>query len=206
MDTMTSNDIKNLLLYGESLHLECKECRKDLPKAVWETYSSFSNTYGGTILLGVHEDRQETNPEKRFTITGVAYATKIMGDFWNTINGDKTNVNTLKDENVYSVDVDGKDVIVIDIPQADYHQRPVYINGNPIKGSFRRTYEGDYHCTEAEVKAMFRDDNEQGRHGMLLEDYTMDDIDLASLHAYRNEFAVRNQVHAFNQLDDKAFT
>ena len=202
---MTSQEIKELLLYGESIHLECKECSVDIPKSVWETYSSFANTYGGTILLGVHEDVKEPDVKKRFTIVGVSDTARIIGNFWNTINGDKTNVNILKDENVYSVNVDGKEIVVIDIPQADYRQRPVYINGNPLKGTFKRTYEGDYHCIEAEVRAMLRDANEQGCDGMLIEDYTMDDVDLASLHAYRNEFAIRNQVHTFNQLDDKEF-
>ena len=202
---MKSPEIKELLLYGESIHLECKECGKSLPKSIWETYSAFANTYGGTILLGVQEDTSEPDPRKRFVIKGVSNVTKAIADFWNTINGDKTNVNILKDENVYPVVVDGKEVIVIDIPQADYRQRPVYINGNPIKGTFKRTYEGDFHCNETEVRAMLRDANEQGCDGMFLEDYTMDDIDLNSLHAYRNEFAVRNQVHAFNQLDDKTF-
>ena len=202
---MTSQEIKELLLYGESIHLECKECSVDIPKSVWETYSSFANTYGGTILLGVHEDVKEPDVKKRFTIVGVSDTARVIGNFWNTINGDKTNVNILKDENVYSVNVDSKEIVVIDIPQADYRQRPVYINGNPLKGTFKRTYEGDYHCIEAEVRAMLRDANEQGCDGMLIEDYTMDDVDLASLHAYRNEFAIRNQVHTFNQLDDKEF-
>lgn len=202
---MTSQEIKELLLYGESIHLECKECSVDIPKSVWETYSSFANTYGGIILLGVHEDTKEPDVKKRFTIVGVSDTARVIGNFWNTINGDKTNVNILKDENVYSVNVDGKEIVVIDIPQADYRQRPVYINGNPLKGTFKRTYEGDHHCIEAEVRAMLRDANEQGCDGMLIEDYTMDDIDLASLHAYRNEFAIRNQVHTFNQLDDKEF-
>ncbi|MBR3828491.1 MAG: putative DNA binding domain-containing protein [Bacteroidales bacterium] len=202
---MTSQEIKELLLYGESIHLECKECSVDIPKSVWETYSSFANTYGGTILLGVHEDTKEPDVKKRFTIVGVSDTARVIGNFWNTINGDKTNVNILKDENVYSVNVDGKEIVVIDIPQADYRQRPVYINGNPLKGTFKRTYEGDYHCIEAEVRAMLRDANEQGCDGMLIEDYTMGDVDLASLHAYRNEFAIRNQVHTFNQLDDKEF-
>ena len=202
---MTSQEIKELLLYGESIHLECKECSVDIPKSVWETYSSFANTYGGTILLGVHEDVKEPDVKKRFTIVGVSDTARVIGNFWNTINGDKTNVNILKDENVYSVNVDGKEIVAIEIPQADYRQRPVYINGNPLKGTFKRTYEGDYHCIEAEVRAMLRDANEQGCDGMLIEDYTMDDVDLASLHAYRNEFAIRNQVHTFNQLDDKEF-
>ena len=202
---MTSQEIKELLLYGESIMLECKECRSDIPKSVWETYSAFANTRGGIILLGVHEDLNEPDVKKRFAIKGVADVAKIIGDFWNTINSEKTNVNILKDENVYTVAIDGKNIVVIDVPHADYRQRPVYINGNPIKGTFKRTYEGDYHCNEGEVKAMLRDANEQGCDGLLIEDYTMDDIDLPSLHAYRNEFAVRNPVHPFNQLDDKQF-
>ena len=202
---MTSQEIKELLLYGESIILECKECRSDIPKSVWETYSAFANTRGGIILLGVHEDLDEPDVKKRFAIKGIADVAKIIGDFWNTVNSEKTNVNILKDENVYSVAIDGKNIVVIDIPQADYRQRPVYINGNPIKGTFKRTYEGDYHCNEGEVKAMLRDANEQGCDGLLIEDYTMDDINLPSLHAYRNEFAVRNPVHPFNQLDDKHF-
>ena len=202
---MTNRDIKDLLLYGESIHLECKECRSEVPKSVWETYSAFANTHGGIVLLGVYEDLNEPDLRKRFSIKGVADAAKITGDFWNTINSDKTNVNILKDENVFTVDVDGKDVVVIDIPPADYRQRPVYINGNPIKGTFKRTYEGDYHCNEGEVKAMVRDANEQGCDGLLIEDYTMDDIDMPSLQAYRNEFAVKNPVHPFNRFDDKGF-
>ncbi len=193
------------MLYGESIHLECKECRSEVPKSVWETYSAFANTHGGIVLLGVYEDLNEPDLRKRFSIKGVADAAKITGDFWNTINSDKTNVNILKDENVFTVDVDGKDVVVIDIPPADYRQRPVYINGNPIKGTFKRTYEGDYHCNEGEVKAMVRDANEQGCDGLLIEDYTMDDIDMPSLQAYRNEFAVKNPVHPFNRFDDKGF-
>ena len=69
---MTCREIKELLLYGESIHLECKECRVDIPKSVWETYSSFANTYGGVILLGVHEDVNEPDMRKRFTIVGVS--------------------------------------------------------------------------------------------------------------------------------------
>ena len=202
---MTVQEIKELLLYGESIHLECKECRTDVPKSVWETYSAFANTHGGIVLLGVHEDLNEPDLRKRFSIKGVADATKITSDFWNTINSDKTNVNILKDENVFTVDVDGKNVVVIDIPPADYRQRPVYINGNPVKGTFKRTYEGDYHCNEVEVKAMVRDANEHGCDGLLIEDYTMDDIDMPSLQAYRNEFAVRNPVHPFNRLGNKEF-
>ena len=49
--------IKELLKYGEKINLECKKAEANLPKSVWETYSSFANTTGGTILFGVEEKK-----------------------------------------------------------------------------------------------------------------------------------------------------
>ncbi len=74
-----------------------------------------------------------------------------------------------------------------------------------MKGSFKRNHEGDYHCTEEEVKAMLRDANESGNDGSLLIGYTMDDIDLNSLRSYRIEFEHRNPEHIWNGEDDKTF-
>jgi len=84
-------------------------------------------------------------------------------------------------------------------------QKPVYIGGNPISGSFKRNYEGDYHCKEAEVKAMFRDSKDEGNDGGLLEGYSMDDIDPETLKAYRIRFATWNPDHVWNKDDDKLF-
>ena len=50
---MDSKEIFDLLKYGEHIHLECKKAETKLPNSVWETYSSFANTDGGVILLGV---------------------------------------------------------------------------------------------------------------------------------------------------------
>ena len=95
--------------------------------------------------------------------------------------------------------------INIDVPMANYTMRPVYINKNLLSGSFKRNYEGDYHCTDEEVKSMLRDANENGNDGLMLENYDMNDIDLPTLHAYRNHFKISNLDHVFNHLDDKEF-
>ena len=51
--------------------------------------------------------------------------------------------------------------MAITVPRANREQRPVYINGDIFKGTFRRNWEGDYHCTPSEVRAMLRDQTEQ---------------------------------------------
>lgn len=56
---MTPTDIKKLLQTGERLTLEAKLAKTDVPKSLWESYSAFANTMGGTILLGVFEDVKE---------------------------------------------------------------------------------------------------------------------------------------------------
>ena len=202
---MTTQEIKDMMLYGERINIEYKEASDDLPKSLWETYSSFANTIGGTIVLGIKEHRNKTIEEGKFEIKGVGDVDKILKTFWDTINSDKVNRNILVDDNVECVDYEGKKLLVVHIPQASYTIRPIYINKNLLGGTFKRNYEGDYHCTDDEVKSMLRDANENGNDGALIEHYGMDDIDLPTLHAYRNRFEMRNVDHAFNQLDDKDF-
>src|SRR5574344_899348 len=203
---MTEKDIYNLLADGERVTLECKKAQSNLPSSLWETYSAFANTYGGTILLGVHENMTEKDNSKRFTITGVEDAGKICKDLWNTIHSrEKVNLNLLHDEDVDKVTIDGKDVVYINVPQAEYTVRPIYINNNIQRGTYKRNHEGDYHCTEQELKMMLRDANEAGNDRMFLEYYTMDDIDMPTLDRYRIMFRLANPEHVWNDLDNKEF-
>lgn len=91
------------------------------------------------------------------------------------------------------------------MPRADYKMRPIYVGENPYKGTFKRNNEGDYHATEHEIRGMIRDQNPDGNDGMILEYYTMDDIDKETLRKYRQIFEIRNDGHVWNALDDKSF-
>lgn len=202
---MDITDINTLLQVGERISFECKKCENQIPKSVWETYSSFANTVGGIIVLGITEHIEEPDQAKRFEITGVNNPTKLKKEFFDTLNSNKVNRNILIEEDVDIVEYEGHSLLVINIPQVDYRQRPIYINGNMMNGSFKRNYEGDYHCTEDDVKAMIRDANDSGNDSVLMENYTMDDIDANTLAAYRNRFRTANMDHVWNDYSDKDF-
>lgn len=202
---MQKESIGDLLKYGEHISLECRKAEGSLPKSLWETYSAFANTVGGTILLGIEENPKVKDISQRFCIGTIKNPDQLLKDFWNTVNSEKVSSNVLVSADVSVEQYDGQTIIRIDVPQASYHQRPVYINGNPLKGSFKRNHEGDYHCTEEEVKSMLRDASDTGNDGGLLDGYTMDDIDLETLKAYRIEYELHNPDHVWNGIDNKSF-
>ena len=202
---MDSKKIIDLLKYGEHINLECKKAESKLPNSVWETYSSLANTDGGIILFGVEEHIHEIDFDKRFTLVSIKNPDQRLKDFWNTINSEKVSSNILVDADVGFCEIEGKNIMWIHVPRADYRSKPIFINGNPMKGTYKRNYEGDYHCTEDEIKAMLRDASDSGNDGGLLNGYTMEDIDLNSLRSYRIEFEHQNPAHIWNGEDDQSF-
>ena len=97
---MDMQEIKLLIYKGETVEVECKKAESKVPRSVYESYCAFANTNGGYIVLGVEENKSKANPDERFKIQGLRNAEKQKEDFWNTINGNKVNVNLLKDEDL----------------------------------------------------------------------------------------------------------
>lgn len=194
-------DITSLGEYKEGNRLEVKKAAGGIPASVWETYSSFANTDGGIILLGVDEQKDGS-----LVATGVADAGKMVKDFWNTVNSQqKVSVNILMNRNVYMESVEGKSVIVIEVPRADRSIRPVYIGQNPLSGSYRRNGDGDYHCTKEEVSAMFRDASRISQDQKVLTNKDMTAFCMDTVHSYRNLFNIVHRNHVWTKLDDETF-
>ncbi|HCT0448525.1 TPA: putative DNA binding domain-containing protein, partial [Staphylococcus pseudintermedius] len=58
----------------ESREIEYKKSESKLSKSFWETYSSFSNSKGGIIYLGVSEEKDGIK------VTGVKDVEKTLQD------------------------------------------------------------------------------------------------------------------------------
>ena len=198
---MRTIDITKVVEYREDNRLEAKRASNGLPSSLWETYSSFANTDGGAILLGVDEDKRGN-----LTVTGVNDADKLLKDFWNIINNrQKVSINILTEKDVTVENIDGKDVIIIHVPRAERSIRPVYIGTDPRKGTFRRNHEGDYHCSPYDMSAMFRDAYQITQDKKILSDIALDAICLDTVHSYRNRFNVAHPRHAWQEDEDFVF-
>ena len=101
---------------------------------------------------------------------------------------------------------DNKDVImVIYVPMAKREQKPVYINNDMFNGTFRRNYEGDYHCTRLQVKTMLRDQTERTMDMEVLDKVSMDDLNYETIRGYRNSHRTLKEGHPFERLNDHEY-
>ena len=144
---MDTDRLLEALRLGEDHEIEFKSARGGFPRSLWESYTAFANTDGGVIVLGVQQ-----RSGNRFEIQGLEDTGKTGQDFWNNVNN-RAHVshNLLSNDDVRVVVVEAKGVLVIAVPRADRHQRPVFLGQNPLTGTYRRYHEGDYRCDENEV-------------------------------------------------------
>lgn len=179
---------------------DVKGVRESLPRSLWETYSAFANTDGGTIVLGVVED-----DEKGMVIEGVPDVQGTLNGLWNGLNNtEKVSANLLTDSDVVVTDVDGKELIVIRVPRADRKDRPLFINGN-TRNSFRRNGEGDYRCTPDEIDSMITDSMSGPTDRVPVNTSGISDFDPGTVSAFRNSMRTLKGEHPWNNLDDGEF-
>jgi ATP-dependent DNA helicase RecG len=197
---MTHEQLLEALHLGEDQEIEFKTAEGGLPKSLWETVSAFANTEGGTIVLGV------TESDGVPVIQGVRKPQPLQKSFWDGHNNpQKLNHQICRESDVSILTVDSHILVCIHIPRVPRQQRPIYINNNPLIGTFKRKFEGDYRCSETEVKLMLRDAGDEPLDNKILEGYTIDDLDSLSLSAYRNRFASRDPDHPFLAKSDHEF-
>ena len=193
-------DFETIGKYRENNRIEAKKAVGGLPVSIWETYSSFANTLGGIILLGVEELK-----DKSLRPVDLPDPDKLVKEFWDLVNNpNKVSINILTSKDVYIHEIDGKRIVVITVPRADRTYKPVYIDNNPLN-TYRRDGEGDYKCTKEEYQAMVRDASIKTQDMLVLEEMSLDVINRESLRSYRQRMKLSRPGHVWESLDDEDF-
>ena len=135
--------VKNTLeLKSEGQHLELKAAKKECPRKLYGTLSSFSNQKeGGIILLGIDET-------KGFELCGVDDIQTVQQQLT-----EQCNQMIPKVRPVFTVAViDGKTVCSVEIPEMELHNRPCYYGGAGLpSGAYIRVGEADLKMTDYEI-------------------------------------------------------
>jgi predicted HTH transcriptional regulator len=202
---MKPNTIDDFELLRESVDLECKlAAGRDgsgaLPKDFWPTYSSFANTDGGVVLLGMREK------QNRFVVEGVADPEKVRKELFDGMNNRHVvSCPLLTDAMVSELVLEGKTVLVVEVPRATRKQRPVHLTLNPFGHTYRRMNEGDMRLSDDEVKRMLAEQVEDSRDDRILKGFDLDDLDMGTFRTYRQIFANRDPGHPWNELEMREF-
>jgi len=197
---MNASDILSAVNAGEDKDWEFKSAKGGMPGSLWETYSAMANTDGGVIVLGIKEK------DGVFEVQGLDDPVKMEKDFWTTINNrGKVSANLLANSDVRIVPVDGKPVLVVEVPRAARRQRPIFVGQNPLEGTYRRFNDGDYKCNDGEARRMVADQLDDALDGQVVEHFELDDLDPESVRQYRQMFAARSPTHPWITSSDAQF-
>jgi len=200
------NSLEDISLLSESVSIECKLARgRDgkgaVPDSFWQTYSAFANTDGGVVLFGLGEDGG------RFTVEGIETPERLRTELFNNLNNrQKVSFNLISDAHIREQKIDGKTILIVEVPRAKRKHRPVYLKSNPLGGNtYRRLNEADCALTDDEVKRMLAEQVEESRDSRILFGYNLDDLNHETLRAYRQAFSSRSPTHVWNGFEDQEF-
>lgn len=194
------DDILNAALIGEGDDWEFKSAKGGLPGSLWSTYCAMANTEGGTIVLGVSED----NGAVKLDGLPLAHAQHLHKELWDLLhNRNKVNSNLLQPDDIKVITRGSAAFVAMRVPRATRTQRPIHLGANPLGNTWRRYHEGDYKCSDAEVRRMLADAEDIRPDQRILDGFSLDDLDTASIEQYRQRFRAVRPEHPWLALSNK---
>ena len=194
-----TDELKEWLLnVHEKYFIELKKAQ-ELPNAFWETYSSFCNTSGGIIVLGVVEGMPQND------IQGVGNVSKTITSLWDQLsNKTKVSFRNITNEDVteYKLD-DDKTVILVNVKEAPEGMKPVYIN-DKLENTWIRTGDGDRRATKEEI-ATFMRNAQPSQDDVVLDVFGMDDLDSDSVLSFKERVNKRYPKKKFLEMNNESF-
>lgn len=192
------NAVKEWLLnVHEKYYIELKTA-SELPSSFWDSYSSFCNTSGGWIVLGVEEDKPLNK------IKGVGNATKAIISLWDQLsNPNKVSYRNVNNEDVTTYNIDGRDIIIVHVKEVAESMKPVHIGGK-LENSWIRTGDGDRRVTKEELASFMRN-AQPAQDSLPADNFTIEDLDLDSLITYKERVSKRYPKRKYIEMSSEDF-
>jgi len=153
-------------------------------ESLMETVCAFANEPGlggGYLILGVAPASDSFWPA--YDVVGVPDPDKLQSDvasqcasMFNTVVRPKFSVES----------VHGKNVVVVFVPEAGPHEKPVYFKNKPLpKSARRRIGSTDQQCTDDDMVAFYTERQNQTHDESILPNARLDDLDGEAIELYR---------------------
>ncbi|MBD2175840.1 putative DNA binding domain-containing protein [Pseudanabaena sp. FACHB-1998] len=173
---------ERLINSDETVTIEAKKA-SEAGKSLWETISAFANEPnlgGGYLLLGV----TRIDDSEDYQITGIDNPDKIQSDIA-TQCCESFNLPIRPSIEVHTTP-EGKNVIVVYIPEVQPHDKPVYIKSKGLpKGAYRRIGSTDQKCTEEDLALFYQLRNRRTYDETPISDTSIEDLDPRAIAEYR---------------------
>jgi ATP-dependent DNA helicase RecG len=187
---MEEQQIKQIISLGEGKQIEFKSAKQSVPSDLYETIVSFSNTEGGTLLLGVEDDG---------TVSGIKeeFKNKILKDLVSSINSPDC-INPPLYLQPVPVKVDGVWIIAMQVPvssQVHDHKKEIYI----------REYESDLNITDQRQRVSDLHLNKRNyfTESQVIPNLSMEDLDTNLFEKARNLIKSNQSDHPWLFENDK---
>jgi len=159
---------------AEDAAVEVKAARRKLPKRLYEALSALANRTGGVIILGLDET-------KGFAPTGVRNVHQVLTELSDVA---ARMVPPLRLEPCV-VEVEGQQVIVTEVPECPYDQKPCYFGPAGLNsGSYIRVGNTNRRMTDYEIFTFVSGRGQPTFDADIVRQATLEDLDPQQVTAY----------------------
>jgi ATP-dependent DNA helicase RecG len=155
-----------------------------LGESLMETICAFANEPhlgGGYLILGVAYATDSFWPS--YEVVGVRNADQLQSDIASQC---ASMFNVAIRPRISVESIHGKNVVVVFVPEAGAHEKPVHFKGKPLPQSARRRIGStDQRCTEDDLIAFYDERRGQSYDEQIVPDARLDDIDDEAIDLYR---------------------
>ena len=197
-DFYMNSDILNIIKNGEGLKIEFKEATTDIPKSIYETVCSFSNTCGGIILLGISDSGRiigvpanNIDKYKKAFVTTINNLAKINPPLYLTIN------STIIDEKNHRSSLRIGSIVFIEVPESSEVHR---CNGK----IYVRNEDGDLDITnvQAKVSELYMRKQNTYTENRIISGLTLNELRTDLIKESRKRAVLRRPDHPWGRMDN----